>query len=185
MQKITMALIAALFFTGCAGMRSLPPSQLTVQKVVEAPGLTKLQIFNRSTLWIVRNFKPFKAVWLFGDRISPVLGYANEKEGILIATGNIFYPDRSYSLTEGYKRYWEITFTMEEDIKDGKARVTFRNLSIYVPKLWCGNIYSEWLGAYDKPLTEAEDMAAVRPVLLDLVDQLGAFLLTSQSEENW
>jgi hypothetical protein len=185
MRKMAMAILAALAVAGCAGMRSLPPSQLTVQKIIEAPGLTKLQIFNRSTLWIVRNFKPFKAVWLFGDRTSPVLGYANEQEGILIATGNIFYPNRSYSLTEGYKRYWEITFTMEEDIKDGKARVTFRNLSIYVPKLWCGNIYSEWLGAYDKALTEADDMAAVSPALLSLADQLGEFLLTPQSEENW
>ncbi len=185
MQRIAMALIAALFFMGCAGLQTLPADQRTVQKVVELPGLAKKDIFNRSTIWIVRNFKPFKAVWVFGNRVSPVLEYADEQQGILIATGNIYYPSTGSSFSEGYKRFWEVTFTREEDIKDGKAKITFRNLSVYVPKLWCGNIYSEWMGAYDKPLTNVDDMTAVRPELLRLADQLTEFVRTPQEDGSW
>ncbi len=127
MQEIIIALFVVCVLAGCAGLQTLPPGQQTVRVVLEAPGMTKEQIYTKSKLWIARNLKPHKAVWLYTGRTAPVLEYASAEEGVLIATGNIFYPSKSYSLTEGYKNYWEVTFTMEEDIRDGKARVTFSN----------------------------------------------------------
>ncbi len=184
-KSLMRAIIIAYALAGCAGIHPLPPEQLTVRKILEVPGLTKERIFDKSRLWVARNFKPYKAVSLFENRRVSALEYASKKDGILIATGNINYPAAGYSATGGYKTYWEVTFTMEEDIKDGKARVTFTNLDIYVPKLWCGNIYSEWLGAYDKPLTDPEDMAAVAPVLNGLADRLGEFLRAPETGDNW
>lgn len=185
MKKLLTAITIAFALAGCATIQTLPPEQLRVTKIIEVPGMDKDSIFNKSKLWIARNFKPYKAAWIFENRKAPVLEYTNKKEGILIATGNIHYPAPAISATEGYKIYWEVTFTMEEDIKDGRARLIFRNLDIYVPKLWCGNIYSEWLGAYDKPLTSPEDMAAVTPVLNRLADELGAYLRAPETGDNW
>jgi hypothetical protein len=185
MKKFIITLILVLTAAGCAGVQTLPPQELTVRKVLEVPGMTKEQIFDKSKLWIARNFKPYKAVRLFDSRKISVLEYANKMKGILIATGTINYPAGTFSATQGYKTFWEVTFTMEEDIKDGRVRVTFSNLDIYVPKLWCGNIYSEWLGAYDKPLTDPEDMTAVTPVLNGLADKLGEFLRAPETEDNW
>ncbi len=185
MKNTLIAAIMALAAAGCAGVQTLPPQQLTVRKVLEVPGMTKGHIFDKSKLWIARNFKPYKAVRHYENRETPVVEYANETKGILIATGTINYPGTAFSATEGYKRYWEVTFTMEEDIKEGRVRVTFSNLGIYVPKIWCGNIYSEWLGAYDKPLTDAEDLAAATPVLIGLADRLGDFLLAPETGDNW
>lgn len=185
MQRAITIIIAALVIAGCAGVQAAPPEQLAVQKILDVPGMTKQQIYENSRLWIARSFNPYKAVWLFKRKTAPVLEYADENKGILIATGNIPYPHREYSLTEGYKAYWEVTFTMEVDVRDGKARVTFSNLDIYVPKLWCGNIYSEWLGAYDKPLTAVEDMEAVRPVLTGLAGRLGEFLRAPGTGDQW
>jgi hypothetical protein len=185
MRKMVIIMITSLMMASCAGFQPVPPEQLYVQKVMEVPGMTKKHIYGKSRLWIARNFKPYKAVWLFERKTASVVEYASENEGILIATGTIPYPRKTYSLTEGHKAYWEVTFTMEEDIKDGKVRVTFSNLGFYVPKLWCGNIYSEWLGAYDKPLTAAEDMEAVRPVLTEMADRLGEFLRSSGTGDQW
>ncbi len=185
MRKSVLVIIAAFWLSGCAGVRALPPEQLAVRQVLDVPGMTKERLYAKSKLWIARNFKPFKAIWLYRGRTAPVLEYENEKEGILIATGAANYPNTSYSWTEGYKNYWEVTFTMEEDIKDGGVMVTFDNLGIYVPQIWCQNRYGGWMGAYDKPLTAAEDMAAVRPVLTSLAEKLGEFLRAPENMGNW
>ncbi len=185
MRKTIMIMIMSLITASCAGLQPAPPSQLYVQKILEVPGTEKEQLFSNSKLWIVRTFRPYKAVWLFQRKTSTVIEYADERQGIIIASGSIPYPHKAFSLTEGYKEYWEVNFTIEVDMKDGKARVTFSNLGIYVPKLWCGNIYSEWLGAYDKPLTDQEDMEAVRPVLTGLADRLGEFLRSPGTNDQW
>jgi len=183
--KTVIVMIMSLLAASCAGLQPVPAEPPVIQKILEVPGISKEQIYENSKLWIARNLKPYRAVWLFKRKAGPVLEYANENEGILIATGTIPYPLRSFSLTEGYKAYWEVTFTLEEDIKDGRVRIIFSNLDIYVPKLWCGNIYSEWLGAYDKPLTDPEDMAAVRPLLTGMADRFGEFLRSPGTGNQW
>ncbi len=185
MRMSLTIMIITLVTAGCAGLQPVPPGQLYVQKTLEAPGMNQEQLYWNSKLWITRNFRPYMAVWLYQRKTSPLIEYANEKQGILIATGTIPYPYKAFSFTEGNKAYWEVNFTLEVDVKYGKARITFSNLGIYVPKIWCGNIYSEWLGAYDKPLTEVEDMEAVRPVLTNLADRLGEFLMSPGTGERW
>lgn len=185
MRKIAMTILTLLFLAGCAGMQSLPPAQLTVQKVVEAPGMSKDEIFRKSQIWFTKTLRVSKAVTSYERKYRAPLEYVNKAEGLLIGSGDIFYPSTEYILSEGYKTYWEVTFTVQEEIKDGKARLTFTNLTIFVPKIWCQNIYGGWLGAYEKPLTEVEDMGKVRPALLGLADQLGEFLRAPESEGNW
>ncbi len=185
MRKTLLIMIMSFVTASCAGIYPAPAELPFVQKVLQVPGMTKEQIYENSRLWIARSFKPYRAVWLYKRKTGPVVEYANEKEGILIATGTISYPYKTFSLTEGYKLYWEVTFTMEEDIKDGRVMVTFSNLDIYVPSFACGNIVGEWLGAYDKPLTDPEDIKAVRPVLTSLADRLGEFLRSPGTANEW
>lgn len=185
MKRLIISMLTAVVLTGCAGMQSLPPSQLSVQKVVEAPGISKDEIFRKSQIWFTKTLRLSKAVTSYERKYRSPLEYVSKAEGLLIGSGDIFYPAAGYSLSEGEKAYWEVTFTIQEEIKSGKARLTFTNLTIFVPKLWCQNIYGGWLGAYEKPLTEVEDMEKVRPVLLGLADQLGEFLRAPDNEGNW
>ncbi len=185
MKKTVLIMIISILTASCAAIQPAPAELPLVQKILEVPDMTKGQIYENSRLWIAQNFKPYRAVWLYKRKTGPVVEYANEKAGILIATGTIHYPYKAFSLTEGHKLYWEVTFTMEEYIKDGRVMVTFRNIDIYVPNLSCGNAVGEWLGAYDKPLTDPEDIKAVRPVLTGLAERLGEFLRSPGTAKQW
>jgi len=158
MRSLIISLLTTVVLAGCAGMQSLPPAQLSVQKVVEVPGMSKDEIFRKSQIWFTKTLRLSKAVTSYERKYRSPLDYVNKAEGLLIGSGDIFYPSTDYSLSEGHKTNWEVTFTVQEDIKDGKARLTFTNLTIFVPKTWCQNAYAGWLGAYEKPLRAVEDM---------------------------
>ena len=74
--------IIFLFLTGCAGLQPITDSDRTFERVVEAPGYSKEQIFNGTKIWIAENFKSAKAV----------LEYENKDTGTIIGNGIISYP---------------------------------------------------------------------------------------------
>jgi hypothetical protein len=115
----------------------MPAGHIVVQKVIEAPGVSKDEIFRKSDIWLAQNLRVSKAVTEYDRKARPVLAYANRKEGILIGNGDIFYPVTGIS--EGYKADREVSFTVREDIKGGRARLTFTNLAVYIPKTFCGS----------------------------------------------
>src|SRR5512138_553764 len=92
MGRIVIGLFMAMALTGCASTLMLSPNALQVQKVVEAPGLTKAQIIERAKVWSARNFRQSMARWYEENDRRSVLQYENAKEGMMIASGAIPYP---------------------------------------------------------------------------------------------
>jgi hypothetical protein len=166
---------------GCATVQYLPPEQLVIQKVVEAPNVPKEQIYEKSKIWFARTFRQPMSGWWEQNSTRTVIQYENRDKGLLIANGAIMYPmDR---LSESYKMGWEVRFTLEEEVKDGTARVAFSNLNMFVPTVFCGGYYGGiTTSSYEKRL-EAEEFELVKPVFLGLADQLGAYLVAP--EKSW
>jgi hypothetical protein len=183
MGKPATALILAIMLTGCAHEQVLPPEALVVQKVVAAPQISKEQIFEKSRIWFARTFRQSMSGWWEQNSTRTLIQYENEGKGVLIANGAILYPHAGFA-GEGYKRGWEVRFTLETDIREGQARVTFSNLTMFVPSIICGNEYAypATTSSYETPL-DGEELARVKPVFLDLADRLGAFL--KAPEEKW
>lgn len=183
MRKLITALIITTLMSGCAYKQVLPPEELVVQKVVAAPQVSKEQIFEKSRLWFARTFRQSMAGWWEQNSTRTLIQYENAGKGVLIANSSILYPHAGFG-GDTHKRGWEVRFTLEADIREGQARITFSNLSMFIPSTVCANTYaySATTGNYETPL-DAEEMARVKPVLLDLADQFGAFL--KAPEEKW
>ncbi len=181
MGKIIMtAVFLAMVVAGCAYNHALPPEQFVVQKVVEAPGVSKEQVFEKSRIWFARTFRQPMSRWSEENSRRTVLQYENEGKGLLIANGAILYPHEGFT-TESYKTGWEIRFTLEVEAKDGKAKVAFSHLTMFVPSIICG-YYSLSTSSYERPLYD-DELEKVKPAFLDLADQFGAYL--TAPEEKW
>src|SRR4030067_1618617 len=146
MKKHRLAVSIQLFlFLLCGCMPTLIPSDsTTVQRVIEVPGIPKDIIYERSRIWIAKTFRSSKAV----------IEYENRETGVIIGNGIIYY-----TLTVGFSSVEvPVRFTMKEDIKDGRIRITFDNL---------------FEGTGDFPATYQQSMDRIRPKLLSLADSLG------------
>ncbi len=180
MRTIVTALFLALAMTGCAYTQTLPPAELVVQKVVEVPGVSKERIFEKSKVWFARTFRQSMSGWVEQNSRRTVIQYENQESGVMIANGAILYPHDGFT-SESYKTGWEVRFTLEVEAKDGKARVTFNRLTMFVPSIICG-YYSLRTSSYERPLY-AEEFEKAKPPFLDLADQFGAYL--TAPEEKW
>lgn len=109
-----------LFLAGCAGLQPITDADLTFERIVEAPGYSKEQIFNGTKIWIAENFRSAKAV----------LEYESKDTGTLIGNGTIPYQCSGSGLECMAWAGVEVRFTMRVDIKDQKFRLTFSNLPI-------------------------------------------------------
>lgn len=167
----------------CASMQTIPPEQLVVQKVVEAPGMSKAQIFHTSKMWLARTFRQPTYGFAEDNWTRTVIQYENETNGTLIVNSTILYPYKKFS-GETNKEGWEVRFTLQEDVKDGKARLIFSDLIMYVPPHICGYAYPQVTNSYQKELT-SEEMERVKPIFLAFPDQLGAFLTRPEMKGNW
>jgi hypothetical protein len=177
----TMATVMALatLLAGCASVQPLPPEQLLVQTVVDAPNVSKGRIFEKSKIWFAQTFRQSMAGSWQQNNTRTVIQYENSEQGVLIANAAILYPLGRYS--EAYKEGWEVRFTLQEEVKEGKARVTFSNLNLFVPTVFCGNAYAGSTSSSEKRLN-VEEYGKVKPVLLDLAEQLGAYLVAPERE---
>jgi hypothetical protein len=182
MGRILMGLFLALALAGCASTPKLSPDTLLVQKVVEAPGLSKAQIIERSKVWSARTFRQTMARWYEENDRRSVLQYENVKEGMMIASGAIPYPHEPFT-SESYKTGWEVRFTLEVDAKDGSGMVTFSRMMMFVPSIICG-YYEPPTSSYET-LLYAEEFTKVKPAFLDLADKLGGFLRLPEDKWRW
>jgi hypothetical protein len=160
-----------LFLTGCAGIQPVTDADRTFEKVFEAPGYSKEQIFNGTKIWIAENFKSAKAV----------LEYENKDSGTIIGNGIIPYPCSGLECVA--KGDWKVPFTMRVDIKDQKFRLTFSNLHLSWPPS-----YDRTFGAqrgYDGPISIQSDLDAVRPELLKFGNQILASFGKEKSKSDW
>jgi len=184
MRIFTAAIFLTAMMTGCAHVQSLPAEQLVVQKVVEAPGISKERIIEKSKVWFARTFRqPMSPMsrWVDQNNRRTVLQYENEGKGLLIANGAILYPHEGLT-AESYKRGWEVRFTLEVEAKEGKAKLTFSHLTMFVPSIICSAYYSSATSSYETPLY-AEELERAKPIFLDFADQFGAFV--KAPEEKW
>src|SRR5690349_13802172 len=119
MQKLLLT-IFLLFVTGCAPTVTMPNHtpvyDASYQQIIELPELPKQQIFERSKQWMARTF------------ISPRHGieYDSLQQGKIIGNGsaNLTF---TYNSGNGgpVTQNCAARFLITEDIKDGKARITF------------------------------------------------------------
>lgn len=169
-MKLIFCMIS-LFLAGCAGLQPVADADRTFERVVEAPGYSKEQIFNGTKIWIAENFKSAKTV----------LEYENKDAGTLIGNGIISYPCSGLECIA--KADWKVPFTMRVDIKDQKFRLTFSNLNLSWPPS-----YNRTYGAqpgHDAPIVNKSDLDTVRPVLLKFGDQLLASFGKEKGKSNW
>src|SRR4030067_1568694 len=144
MKKHRLAVSIQLFlFLLCGCMPTLIPSDsTTVQRVIEVPGIPKDIIYERSRIWIAKTFRSSKAV----------IEYENKETGVIIGNGIVYY-----TLSAGFSSAGvPVRFTMKEDIKDGRIRITFDNL---------------YEGTLEIPVKYRQSMDGVRPTLLSLADR--------------
>lgn len=178
-RTMATAIVLATLLAGCASVHPLPPEQLLIQKVVAVPNASKERIFETSKIWFVNTFRQSMAGWWEQNSTRTVIQYENREKGVLIANAAILYPLERYS--EAYKEGWEVRFTLQEEVRDGKARLTFSNLNLFVPRVFCGNSLAGWASSYEKRLN-AEEYEKVKPLFHDLADQLGVYLMAPEKE---
>jgi hypothetical protein len=183
MRAFTAAVFILALLAGCAYTRTVPPEELVVQKVVDAPGMSKEEIFERSKMWFARTFRQPVGGFAQDNWTRSVIRYEDGAKGVLIANGTILYPYRNFS-GDTYKEGWEVRFTMEEDVKDGKARLTFSDLIMYVPPHICGSRYPTVTSNYQKELTR-DELKKVMPIFLSLPDNLGTYLKGDVTVGKW
>jgi hypothetical protein len=152
---IAISILCFFILSGC--MPTLVPAKTTtVQKIIEVPGVSKEVIYERSMVWFAQTFRSSKAV----------IQYENRETGVIIGQGIVHY-FLSYGLASGDV---PVRFTMKEDIKDGRVRVTFDNLLE---------------GTKEIPVTYQLSMDYIRPKLLSLADDLGAALVKPATSDSW
>jgi hypothetical protein len=183
MRIMLTAIFLTAALTGCAYIKTLPPEQLVVNKIIEAPGMSKAQLFERSKIWLAKTFRQPTSGFAEDNWRRTVIQYENESKGILIANAAILYPYRNFS-GDTYKEGWEVRFTLAAEVMDGKARISFSDLTMYVPPHICGYAYPQVTGSYQKELT-SEDMDKVRPIFDSFPDKLGAFLTGPEMRGEW
>jgi len=120
MKKIlTSAILLSLTtYTPVSAMQNnTSAANITSQQVIELPTLSKQQIFERSKQWMARTFVSSKQV----------IQYESLPEGKIIAKGSVgfigYYTSTLFGPDQGEE--CQSRFTMTEDIKDGKARITY------------------------------------------------------------
>ena len=116
MKKLVCLIL--VFLSGCAAAMPVKPEDQTYQKVFELPKQSKEIIFEKSKQWIALNFRSAKSV----------IEYDNKAEGVIIGNGAVPRPSSVVNPLGGNL----ITYSMREDIKDEKIRLTFDKLTALV-----------------------------------------------------
>lgn len=95
---------------GCA---TLPPSQLTQQDVIEFKGMSKKQLFQKSTSWLATSFKSYKAVSQFSD----------PEAGKIVANVSTSWVEMLANMM--------MSAQLQIDVKEGRVRFTSTPTEMY------------------------------------------------------
>ena len=105
--------VLVLFISGCGGYgRAVSPYELESLTVYDVPNLKKDEIFERSKIWIAKTFKSAKAV----------IEYEDKETGVIVGNGAV-----TCHANAGLAEF-NVLFTLEEEIKDGKIRIKINNV---------------------------------------------------------
>lgn len=156
-----MLLFCMVCMFGCAGAMPVKPEDATFQKVLDLPQQSKESIFEKSKQWIAISFRSAKTV----------IEYDNKSEGVIIGNGSIDRPVSDVNPFGGGL----VTFTMREDIKDGKARLSFEKLTAAVSP-------SRYGPGGEYPIIEA-DLKGTRAALSAISEDLKKYILSNKAAE--
>jgi len=113
MKKLFLIFIS-IWFTGCANTRSLLPSDMQVQKVIDAPGVSQKVLFDRSKAWYASKFG--------ADYVA--VQYESRENGTIMANAIVYGDINNVAL--------DLKFTLLSEVKDNKARITANGQTVIV-----------------------------------------------------
>lgn len=166
-RLVPTSLFVVVLLFGCATAPTAPVADLTIQKVIDVPGTSKDQIYDKSRIWIAKNFRSSKVV----------IEYENKETGVIVGNGIINYPVSGF-MDAISKEGWKVRFTMKEDIKDNKIRVTFENLTLLLPA-------SKYSAASENLILSQSYIDPLRPKLLGMADEMAQYVQSSKDKDNW
>jgi hypothetical protein len=152
--------------SGYAGMQEARKSDLTITRVIQAPGYTEAQIYAATKIWIAQNFNSAKAVIELDDK----------DRGQIIGNGILSYPCSSMDcLTKGG---WKVHVTMRVDMKDQRFKITFSNLRIIFPP-------SATSPGDEFPVRTQGSLDDIRPMLLKIGPAILKSVEKEEDETDW
>jgi hypothetical protein len=123
MNKLYLMIATLIFvtwFSANAIANDQPKSDAFYQEIIVLPGQTKLQIFEKSKQWIAKAFGSSKEV----------IKYENLQEGRIIGKGVVDYIGAIQGSIFGKREFIYLArFTITVDVKDGKSRVSFDQIT--------------------------------------------------------
>ena len=150
--------------------KPVPMDLASIGKDIDLPGMTREEIYVKSSEWIVRH--------LYSK--GHIIEVADKNTGLIVANGFIEYP------TEGILEVMDkvqhtISFTMQANIRDQEMTIFFSDLMIDIPKYYYRHRHpiaglEEYYGGYSVPVTEKGDYEAARRGLLEIVGNLEQYL---------
>lgn len=172
MKMKTLAVVALVgVLAGCENMQPIQESSKTFDRVVEAPGFTKDQLYNGSKMWIAESFKSAK----------DVIEHHSKEDGVIIGNGVIPYPCTGMECS-GRDRT-KVPFTMKVETKDNRFRLTFSNIKIDSPEVSNGGFLI--VPAMTMPMNNQGELDAIKPVLLHFGDEILASMSNNKANSNW
>jgi hypothetical protein len=167
---IYRALIVAVIFSFLGSATTIfaadvkdAAEELFVQKVYDFPGVDKAKIYDRSRIWMAKEFKSSKQA----------IEFESKESGIIMGNGKVPYKTGFGARLMGDI---QIYFVMKEEIKDNKIRVTFEKLCI-------SNVFDK--EKEPSAFTEKKELPAITPQLLALSDKLAEHITKSKDGEGW
>ncbi len=157
MKRLMYFIIVSFFAAGCA---TAPIELRQSQQVIDLPGMSRDQIYNKSNQWIAETFGSANAV----------IQYKDQKEGKII--GNIISTSLKFMMTYSFNS------TMSIDIKDGRARLSFQAHDVSISS--AGGVPTT-RGIYGE--AEAE---MARESYTSIIESYRSYLLKkTKKDDNW
>lgn len=125
-MKTKTILIGIFVMLGCyvqAQDSTKVDTPIVLTRIIELPGMSKGQIYDRAVLWSVDAFKKTKGAMQVGDKEAGVLAF----DAAIDAAAQ--YPEGK----GGYMKFYSSTFKIKVQSKDGKMRVIFSDFTIISP----------------------------------------------------
>jgi hypothetical protein len=161
MRKATILFILLTFLAVSGAFAAY--YEAPFEKIFEAPGNSKDQIFDGSKVWIAEKFRSAKAV----------LEYENKEAGTIIGNGMIPYPCSGWKCMGASG--WKVMFTMRVDIKDQRFRLTFSNFRVL------GSVP----GPNGEPIGTESSYNNVMNVLIAYGDEMLSSFARDKKKDDW
>lgn len=167
MKRIALLLVIGLMLSGCATIKGPDITiveNATYQEVIVSPGKSQQQLFEKSKQWLALTFVSSKKV----------IEYENITEGRIIGNGSSTVTYTVEGLSAGKMVIpQDVLFTMIEDIKDGKVRLTINNVML------------KNKGGVSEPAVYAYAWEQLKPQFMSLCSSLNTFLNSPGDVKSW